>query len=619
MYKAFFNLRDNPFSLNPDPHFLFPSERHRDAFRYLLYGIKTREGFIEVIGDVGTGKTLLCRSLLALLGDDVKSALILNPPYSDIEFFEYLMRDLGIQRRVDSRSSVLESINEFLLNEYHEGRNVIIIIDESQHLSIELLEQIRLLSNLETERKKLLQIILVGQPELEDKLRSPQMRQLDQRIALRYYLEPLKKKELKEYIYHRLRVAGSTGGITFTKGALNKIYKFSKGTPRLINVVCDKALLTAYFFKKRHITAKHITIALRSTQRRWSKFPRLKNIGFSISHAMYSFAILTILLMLALNWKSYGDMLAWTRKTGPVLSLIKTGVLHQLHVPSTDKQAYLNEENFSNEELKQIEKLQQAEEPQKIDVLPEETPVAVVSEPEPKAVTPAPTIIQETELEKPAVLPAASAEYDVLSFANLLAVWGLEKSKDKDGWERGIDGKLNYEEIAQRYDLNVYVLTTDLQELSVINLPCILEQVTDNQSGQKLPLVLTGLSDDWALVIHPNEGEVSYTKDDLASRWAGEAVLLWRNIDQLGDEPISPWRGEEGIEKVEMRLRQLGYFKDYPSTDMVLRKKQRARALMNFQQDHNLTVDGILGMRSRLVLYNIVDQPVTPTLKRELF
>jgi general secretion pathway protein A len=607
MYKAFFNLRDNPFGLNPDPHFLFPSERHRDAFRYLLYGIKTREGFIEVIGDVGTGKTLLCRSLLALLGDDVKSALILNPPYSDVEFFEYLMRDLGIPQRVETRRGVLESINEFLLNEYHEGRNVIIIIDEAQHLSIDLLEQIRLLSNLETEKKKLLQIILVGQPELEDKLRSPQMRQLDQRIALRYYLEPLKKKEMEEYIYHRLRVAGSTGGITFTRGALQKIYKFSKGTPRLINIVCDKALLTAYFFKKRQITAKHIVIALRSTQRRWNRFPRLKTVSFSFSHAAYSFAILTILLMLAINWKSYGDMLAWTKKVNPVLSLIKVGVLRPFAQPKQIK---------GEADTKPY---QTASLPKKAP-LPEVSPEEALPPTAPPEKTPPPPVVEERKPPAPKAVETDVSEYEAISLANLLAIWGLDNPQEMENWERGVDGHLNYGKIAQQYGLNVsFFKAEDLEELSVINLPCILSQVNDPQLNQKLPLVLAGLSEQWALILHPTEGEITYAKDELLSRWPGDAIVLWRNIDNLGDHPISPWRGEPGIEKVELRLQQLGYFKGFPSPDIALRKKQRARALMNFQYDHNLKVDGILGIRSRLVLYNIIDQPFTPTLKREIF
>jgi general secretion pathway protein A len=606
MYKAFFNLREDPFGLNPDPHFLFPGQRHRDAFRYLLYGIKNREGFVEVIGDVGTGKTLLCRALLALLGNGVKSALILNPPYSDVEFFEYVMQDLGIERRVESRREVLESINEFLLNEYHEGRNVIIIIDEAQHLSIDLLEQIRLLSNLETEKKKLLQIILVGQPELEDRLRSPQMKQLDQRIALRYYLEPLKKKEVKDYIYHRLRVAGSDGSITFTPGALKKIYKFSKGTPRLINIVCDKALLTAYFFKNRRITAKHVTIALRSTQRRWRRFPQLTTV--TLSHAVYSFVVLSILFMLVLNWKSYEDILAWTKKTNPVLSLIKASVLHRMHLPPVEEGHKAAEEIAAvTEEVHETN-----EEAPNTTELPQQEVVAVEKTP------PAPPLEEPKPAEPEAVAPKP-VDYQAVSLANLLNIWGSDAPQDMESWKRGNDGRLNYGEIAEQYGLNVALLTTDLEELGIIGLPCILSQVSDPQSNQELSMVLTGLSDEWALVIHPEKGEMNYARDELASRWPGEAIILWRNVDKLSPEPISPWRGEEGIEKVELRLRQLGYFKDYPSPDMALRKKQRARALMNFQHDHRLKVDGIFGVRSRLVLYNIIDQPFTPTLKREIF
>ncbi len=580
MYRAFFNLREDPFGLNPDPHFLFPSERHRDAFRYLLYGIKNREGFIEVIGDVGTGKTLLCRSLLTLLGQDVKSDLVLNPPYSDVEFFEYVMMDLGIQEHVGNRRDALENLNEFLLREYQAGRNVIIVIDEAQHLTNEMLEQVRLLSNLETEKRKLIQIILVGQPELEEKLRNPNMKQLDQRITLRYYLEPLKKKEVKEYIYHRLRVAGSSGDIKFKGGALKKIYKFSKGVPRLVNIACDKALLTAYFYKTHSITAKHVTIALRSTQRRWKKYPRLSAV--KLSRVAYSIALLVIIYLLIANGQNYKDIFVGTENA--VLSLIKPGDQH----PSDDDEVveYLQpspEENANNSTF-------------------------------PVKRKPDVSIAKATGHD---VL--SYDKYDALSLANLLDIWGKNTPKKVNGWERGIDGKLKYEKIARKYGLSSIKLTANLHELSVINMPCVLFEVTDPELDEKLPLVLTGLSEDEALVIHPEKGKLRYTKNDLAFLWTGEAIVLWNNIDKLSPNLISPWRGEKGIEKVEQRLHQLGYFKERFFDDMEKRKQQRARALMNFQLDHQLNPDGVVGIHTRLVLYNIVDQPFTPTLKRETF
>ncbi len=603
MYKTFFNLKEDPFSLNPDPHFLFPSERHREAFRYLLYGIKNREGFIEIIGDVGTGKTLLCRALLALLGNKVKSALILNPPFSDVEFFEAVVRDLGIHKKMESRRGVLDSINDFVMKEYREGRNVIIIVDEAQHLSVEMLEQIRLLSNLETEKKKLLQIILVGQPELEDKLRNPRMKQLDQRIALRYYLEPLRKKEVKEYIYHRLRVAGASSDLQFTRGALKKIFRFSKGTQRLINVVCDKALLTAYFFKTKEVSAKCVTIALRSTQRRWRRFPRFAPISFS--HALSSFAVLTVLLLLALNWRSYENLIDWTKKMNHTLSVIKTNVLHRLHMPPVDGRP--------------IER-------KALDGNPKEQETGVVQANK----APPPTVlVKNNETYQPAQdkqfnafadsLELPEADYEVLSMANLLAIWRQDRLSNLNSWAKKADGSLNYSGVAQRYGLSVVSLNANLNDLSLINLPCILSGVTDLKLGHKIPLVLTGLSDDWALVIHPNEGELRYSRDELASIWDGAAIFLWHNIDSLSTEDISPWQAGSGIEKVEQRLRQLGYFKGRASDDSSVRHKQRARALMNFQSDHDLEVDGILGMRSRLVMYSIIDQPFTPTLRRGAF
>lgn len=246
MYTEFFGLNEKPFSITPDPRYLYLSRRHADALAHLIYGISESGGFIQLTGEVGTGKTTLIRTLLQQLPEKAEIALILNPQLSAQEFLRSICDELGAPRpEDDSVRAVIASLNSHLLKAHSEGRRIVLIVDEAQTLGPELLEQIRLLTNLETATQKLLQIILIGQPELRDVLQRPEMRQIAQRVTGRYHLEPLGKGETEAYVKHRLRVAGCQMPI-FTRAAMAELYRKSAGIPRLINVVADRALLAAY-------------------------------------------------------------------------------------------------------------------------------------------------------------------------------------------------------------------------------------------------------------------------------------------------------------------------------------------------------------------------------------
>lgn len=248
MYTQFYGLRENPFNVTSDPNYLFMSRHHKEAYSHLIYGIQERKGFIEITGEVGTGKTTLCRALLREIShnNNIKTALILNPTLSELQLLQTVLEDLGLHVKGKNKIALLKTLNDFLISELTRGHNVVLIIDEAQNLKGKLLEEVRLLSNLETEKEKLIQIILVGQPQLKDKLASPDLLQLRQRIAVRYHIPPLDKDELGSYIYHRLKVAGGGDDITFTENAMGRIYSYTLGTPRLINVVCDKILLSGF-------------------------------------------------------------------------------------------------------------------------------------------------------------------------------------------------------------------------------------------------------------------------------------------------------------------------------------------------------------------------------------
>ena len=257
MYLSFFGLNEKPFAITPDPRYLYLSERHAEALAHLLYGINEAGGFVQLTGEVGTGKTTIVRSLLAQTPKNAEIALILNPKMTAPEFLLTICEELGIgvpDSALGSLKDLVDILSEYLLRAHAAGHRVVLVVDEAQNLSPEVLEQVRLLTNLETNTQKLLQIILIGQPELRELLSRMELRQLAQRITGRYHLNPLSHDETAAYVRHRLRVAGATTDI-FAPQALNAVFSLSQGVPRVINVICDRALLGAYSLDRHRVTA----------------------------------------------------------------------------------------------------------------------------------------------------------------------------------------------------------------------------------------------------------------------------------------------------------------------------------------------------------------------------
>jgi general secretion pathway protein A len=265
MYNDFYGFREPPFNVTPDPRFLFFSDRHREAFDHLLYGIRERKGFVQLTGEVGAGKTTLCRAILDHLGPRYKTALILNPCMTSTQLLRAILTELGLEPARD-RVRCLDRLNRFLLDQVAEGNDVVLLIDEAQDLTLELLEQVRLLSNLETDQRKLLQIVLVGQPELRELLDSRRLRQLRQRITVRFHLGPLSYDETAHYIRHRIHVSGGNSRPSFDRRAVRRVYRYSGGVPRLINAVCDKTLLCGYVEETAHLTARHVRRSIRELE-----------------------------------------------------------------------------------------------------------------------------------------------------------------------------------------------------------------------------------------------------------------------------------------------------------------------------------------------------------------
>lgn len=268
MYTDYYKLSERPFNVTSDPSFLYLSKRHKEAFTHLIYGIRERKGFLEITGEVGTGKTTLCRALLNQLDPQTKAAFIFNSDLSELQILQAIVDDLSIKVERRTKMELFAQLNLFLIQQLRMGNNVVLILDEAQNLKPRTLEQLRMLSNLETDKEKLFQIILVGQPELREKLDSPHLRQLRQRISVRYHILPLEKNETADYIAHRLRVAGSDGTLKFTEDAVEKIYEYSNGIPRLINIVCDKALLLGFVLETYEIDGKIVEKSIEETEGR---------------------------------------------------------------------------------------------------------------------------------------------------------------------------------------------------------------------------------------------------------------------------------------------------------------------------------------------------------------
>jgi len=284
MYESFYGLKENPFKVTPDPKFLYLGENHKEALAQLLYGVKESKGFIVITGEVGAGKTTLLYSLLERVDGNghMKTAFLFNPKLDVNDFILYILRDLGVKVRRSTKGDYLQALHGYLLDAYKQDKKVVLIVDEAQGLKPELLEEIRLLSNLETAKSKLLQIVLVGQPELNKTLLDPGFRQLKQRVNLRYHLPPLSEKETKEYIEKRLRIAGSNGTL-FTPKAIKEIFRRSKGIPRVINILCDNTLLNGYALDQKVVDVKSVKEAAKdlklergiSTAWAWIRFPLL--------------------------------------------------------------------------------------------------------------------------------------------------------------------------------------------------------------------------------------------------------------------------------------------------------------------------------------------------------
>jgi general secretion pathway protein A len=557
MYTSFFGLSEKPFAITPDPRYLYLSERHAEALAHLLYGINESGGFIQLTGEVGTGKTTVVRTLLSRVPHHADVAVILNPRVTPVEFLLTICEELGLGIAEADRHSVkqmVDALNRRLLGAHADGRRIIVLVDEAQNLSIDVLEQVRLLTNLETPTQKLLQIILIGQPELRELLDRTELRQLAQRITGRYHLKPLSREETKGYVRHRLRVAGATQEI-FTPGALTELHRVSQGIPRVINVACDRALLGGYTQEARKITAGLVRRAAGEVYGRKFLPPWM---GWALGAS--SAAVLAGSLFL--GWQFW-------RHQSPVLSAsraLKSAVVR----PATSAPA---------------------------------TSAAMASAPAtlvPATGTPPPVAVPAPKFASVnAVLEANEANTtDAAAFRRLLSLWGTAMSDDKDPC--GQAAKAGLACLEQRGSWT---------QVRTLNRPAILT-LTDDR-GQRHRVVLSSL-DDKTATLNLGEHNEKVLLDELSRDWFGEFTLVWKPKTSRTRSLSLGMQGDE-VRWLRRSLNALrGGASDPEHADVY--DQELAIAVQNFQREHRLNVDGIAGVQTQVVLDTALADPGSPLL-----
>ncbi|MCP5304295.1 MAG: AAA family ATPase [Chromatiaceae bacterium] len=588
MYNRHFGLSRQPFSIAPNPRFLYMSPQHREALAHLVYGVRNRDGFVQLTGEVGTGKTTICRCLVERLPQGVEVALILNPRISALELVASLCDELKIPYPKDTTSIkvLTDALNTYLLANHAAGRRTVLIIDEAQCLSAETLEQVRLLTNLETSNAKLLQIILVGQPELRELLARDDLRQLAQRITARFHLQPISRAETAAYIRHRLRLAGSDKAV-FDERAIDLIHRLAKGVPRLINVLCDRAMLGA-FAEGRH------AIDPRIVRRAATEVLPMAGQDQARRSPRYLGKALTLLLGLGLVL-GLGYYLS-PPGGSPISGLTPVPLAEPVLPPSppgrTGEAPALPPSPPASASIPSgppAAAPAASETAESVDVMPEATPEpAMPAEPIPE-----PSLAEH--------LDTAGSTAAARAWAGLYRLWGYDSAAatDEQACAQAPGGGLSCLQGAGSWGL-----------LRRFDRPAVLLLQADD--GRTVAVVLLRIDGDRVAV--EVDGEALWIPaGEIESRWYGAYRLLWKTPPS-GNLVLRPGMRGAGVRWLRERVAKANYPADAATADPALYDESLKVAVEALQRAHGLVADGIAGAHTFIVLNNLVADPEIPYL-----
>jgi general secretion pathway protein A len=579
MYENFFSFSEKPFKLVPNPDYLFLSKSHEEAMAHLNYALSQGDGFVEITGEVGTGKTTLCRAFLENLDENTVAAYIFNPRLGPKQLIKTINDELGINSETDNTKELIDQLNAFLMRQKAERKKVILLIDEAQNLSKNILEQLRLLSNLETNKEKLIQIILVGQPELSDILDSHELRQLGQRITLRYYLTPLNFKETVEYIKFRINIAARNAGIKFDRSAFSHIYKYSGGIPRVINIACDRALLTAFGLSQHKISGSIARASIKELKSRGSKN------RYDLIFGNKAIAIIGVLALLLVAVMFHQPII---REIGSFFS--------QPHPPQMESSISAEPDDGKIASIADDrEAIASVVDPKNLDMA-----------------EPAPTPALDSESEDD---PRATGQLAALNLMDYLATMDIKSSRPtalKQAlalWQTTIDIKpyLNSLEDDQAFfrltakpsGFFIHRLDTDIELLKRLNLPVILECYPPG-SDEPGYLTLTKIDGNQLYLGSAADNPMIETDiNEINFTWSGIAYLPWKNFLSIwGTIPVRS--STDSIITLKLLLSELG-FGNVEMNDEY--DTWTRRAVEEVQAKYGIPVDGYVGPLTKIILY----------------
>ena len=587
MYTSYFGFKENPFSLTPDPNYLYLSRHHQEAFDHLQYGINERKGFIVITGGIGTGKTTLCRALLGALDSSTKTAMIFNAYISDMELLKTINQEFGIEGGMSdqSKKGYIDGLNQFLLQTFSHDGNAVLLIDEAQNLSHSVLEEIRMLSNLETEKEKLVQIVLVGQLELKEILASPALKQLNERIVVRYDLKPLDRKDVQGYVEHRLAVAGGKGNVRFTKSALEAIFAYSEGNPRRMNGICDRALLIAYSKDEFSVSKKTIQKAIeeirgdvtQSPSPRWQWAPQ----------KVASLSVLLVLLLITVagfgGWNFRKEISALLSDE-PTPKTSQAMPIDESRRDEVQSQPVTSEKEVEAVEVAKVE-TGKTDKVAAIPVLPrQEVPTAAIKE-----------------------VAAIPAEPE-----NKLASLFLSEKASLAGLFSLFDAKAHQTSLSEReIHWGLFFFYAQPEHHVMFRKPFRVGVAGPSDNPRMSPdmnppssqyLLIREVTANGAVVIDADNKEQLVSRDFILTHWADEVCWLY----PYEDNDVSLVRGMRGqnIVRLQYALNQIGY----PVEPTGLFGEKTFDQVVNFQTDFGLKPDGAVGTRTKGLLYQMTDE-----------